>query len=76
MTDAPTPNTPPHEHVESDALAEFRMFRERMNTRILGENNLVINRFFNLDGRAYEGGALSALDAGEAVRDVAFGPGE
>ena len=64
MTDAPTPNTPPHEHVggehlESDALAEFRMFRERMNTRILGENNLVINRFFNLDGRAYEGGALS-----------------
>jgi AhpD family alkylhydroperoxidase len=64
VTDAPTPNTPPHDHVasdlvESDALAEFRMFRERMNTRILGENNLVINRFFNLDGRAYEGGALS-----------------
>ena len=63
MTDAPTPNTPPHdhasEHVESDALAEFRLFRERMNTRILGENNLVINRFFNLDGRAYESGALS-----------------
>ncbi len=63
MTDAPTPHTPPHDHagdhVESDALAEFRLFRERMNTRILGENNLVINRFFNLDGRAYESGALS-----------------
>ena len=64
MTDASTPNTPPHDHVasapgESDALAEFRQFRERMNTRILGENNLVINLFFNLDGRAYEGGALS-----------------
>ena len=64
MIDASTPNTPPHDHVasapgESDALAEFRQFRERMNTRILGENNLVINRFFNLDGRAYEGGALS-----------------
>ncbi len=64
MTDAPTPSTPPHDHVESDhlesdVLAEFRLFRERMNTRILGENNLVINRFFNLDGRAYEGGALS-----------------
>ncbi|MFO0096136.1 MAG: carboxymuconolactone decarboxylase family protein, partial [Gemmatimonadaceae bacterium] len=29
-----------------------------MNTRILGENNLVINRFFNLDGRAYEAGVL------------------
>lgn len=42
----------------SAALAEFRTFRERMNTRILGENNLVINRFFALDGRAYEAGAL------------------
>lgn len=55
-----TPSTPPHDHGgdSSSALAEFRQFRERMNTRILGENNLVINRFFNLDGRAYEGGAL------------------
>ncbi len=42
----------------ASGLAEFRAFRERMNTRILGENNLVINRFFALDGRAYEGGAL------------------
>ncbi len=59
MTDSA--KTPPHDHVDSDAaaaLAEFRTFRERMNTRILGENNLVINRFFNLDGRAYEAGAL------------------
>jgi AhpD family alkylhydroperoxidase len=40
------------------SLAEFRQFRERMNTEILGENNLVINRFFALDGRAYEAGAL------------------
>lgn len=29
-----------------------------MNTTILAENNLVVNRFFALDGRAYEGGAL------------------
>jgi AhpD family alkylhydroperoxidase len=42
----------------SAALTEFRQFRERMNERILGENNLVINRFFALDGRAYEAGAL------------------
>ena len=42
----------------SDALKEFREFRERMNAEILGENNLVINRFFALDGRAYEQGAL------------------
>ncbi len=40
------------------SLAEFRAFRERLNTRILGENNLVINRFFALDGRAYDAGAL------------------
>lgn len=45
-----------HEH--GNALAEFRAFRERMNKEILGENNLVINRFFALDGRAYEAGAL------------------
>lgn len=40
------------------SLAEFRAFREKMNAEILGEDNLVINRFFNLDGRAYEAGAL------------------
>jgi AhpD family alkylhydroperoxidase len=49
----------PHDHSEgSDALREFREYRERMNAEILGENNLVINRFFALDGRAYEAGAL------------------
>jgi AhpD family alkylhydroperoxidase len=48
-----------HDHAPAaSALAEFRAFRERMNAEILGENNLVINRFFNLDGRAYEAGAL------------------
>lgn len=65
MTESPA-GGPPHDHAaalpatpeESPALAEFRQFRERMNTRILGENNLVINRFFSLDGRAYESGAL------------------
>ncbi len=48
----------PSESEASSSLAEFRAFRERMNSRILGENNLVINRFFALDGRAYENGAL------------------
>ncbi len=49
-----------HDHaVEgSDSLKEFRKFRERMNAEILGENNLVINRFFALDTRTYEAGAL------------------
>lgn len=40
------------------SLEEFREFRERMNEEILGEGNLVINRFFALDTRAYEAGAL------------------
>lgn len=44
-----------HEH---STLEEFRRFRERMNQEILSQQNLVINRFFALDGRAYEHGAL------------------
>lgn len=54
-------SSPPHDHAAGDAadsLAEFRAFRERMNAEILGENNLVINRFFALDTRTYEAGAL------------------
>ena len=49
-----------HEHEQSGSLEEFRKFRERMNAEILGENNLVINRFFALDTRTYEAGALDA----------------
>ena len=41
-------------------LEEFRVFRERMNERIRAANNLNINRFFTLDGKAYEDGALDA----------------
>lgn len=47
-----------HDHEGSGSLEEFRRFRERMNSEILGENNLVINRFFALDTRTYEAGAL------------------
>jgi AhpD family alkylhydroperoxidase len=43
---------------ESRTLAEFRAFRERMNKEILDEGNPTVNRFFALDGRAYEAGAL------------------
>ncbi len=39
-------------------LEEFRRFRERMNERILGQDNLDIRRFFALDSRVYEAGAL------------------
>ena len=39
-------------------LKEFREFREKMNERILAADNLEIRRFFALDSRAYETGAL------------------
>jgi len=42
-----------------DELEEFRRYRERMNKRILSAGNLGIKRFFALDTRAYEKGALS-----------------
>lgn len=42
----------------SDSLKDFREFRERMNARILDSGNLDIKRFFALDTRAYEEGAL------------------
>jgi AhpD family alkylhydroperoxidase len=42
-----------------ERLEEFRRFREQMNERILGSDNLEIKRFFALDTRAYEAGALS-----------------
>ncbi len=46
------------EHEHGGSLAEFRAYRERMNAEILAENNLVLSRFFALDGRAYDAGAL------------------
>ena len=44
----------------SDRLEEFRRFRERMNERILEAGNLEIKRFFALDSRAYDPGALDS----------------
>ena len=43
-----------------DDLEEFKRYRERMNARILTANNLGIKRFFALDSRAYDKGALDA----------------
>ena len=42
----------------SDRLAEFTAFRQRMNERILGENNQVVRRFFALDTQTYKAGVL------------------
>ncbi len=44
----------------SDSVREFREFRERMNERILEDGTLEIRRFFALDTRVYEDGALPA----------------
>jgi AhpD family alkylhydroperoxidase len=44
----------------SDRLTEFRRFRESMNERILAADHREIRRFFALDTRAYEDGALDA----------------
>ena len=42
----------------SDKLAEFTAFRQRMNERILAEDNQVVRRFFALDTQTYQAGAL------------------
>jgi len=42
----------------ADTLQDFNEFRARMNDIILGAGNVTINRFFALDNRAYEAGAL------------------
>jgi len=43
-----------------DTLEEFNKYRDRMNQKILASGNIQVQRFFNLDARAYEPGALSA----------------
>ncbi len=42
----------------SDKLAGFSAFRQRMNERILAEDNQVVRRFFALDTQTYKAGAL------------------
>lgn len=42
----------------SDRVAEFTAFRQRMNERILAEDNQLVRRFFALDTQAYKAGAL------------------
>ncbi len=42
----------------AQTLEAFRHFREKMNAAILEAGNLNINRFFALDTRTYESGAL------------------
>jgi AhpD family alkylhydroperoxidase len=44
----------------SNQVDEFNEYREKMNEKILGADNLVLKRLFNLDTNTYEDGALSA----------------
>lgn len=46
--------------MEDKLVQEFNDYRERMNEKILGADNLVLKRLFNLDTRTYEEGALSS----------------
>lgn len=39
-------------------VEEFNEYRQKMNDKILGENNKVIKRIFNLDTNAFSEGAL------------------
>jgi AhpD family alkylhydroperoxidase len=42
----------------SDRVREFTEFRQRLNQRILAEDNQVVRRFFALDTQTYKDGAL------------------
>ena len=42
----------------ADLVKEFNDYRERMNAKILNDDNKVIKRIFNLDTNAFKAGAL------------------
>jgi len=44
--------------MSSNIVDEFNDYRTRMNDVILGNNNLVMKRLWNLDTNTYEAGAL------------------
>jgi AhpD family alkylhydroperoxidase len=43
---------------QDDRVKQFTEFRQRMNERILAEDNQVVRRFFALDTQTYRDGAL------------------
>lgn len=44
--------------MSKNIVEEFNEYRERMNTRILEDDNKIVKRIFNLDTNAYAPGAL------------------
>ena len=45
--------------MKSNQVEEFNAYREKMNEKMLEDNNKIIKRIFNLDTNAYMEGALS-----------------
>jgi len=43
----------------SSSVNEFNEYRQRMNDKILAEDNIVLKRLFNLDTNTYADGALN-----------------
>jgi len=43
----------------SNSVNEFNEYRQRMNDKILAEDNIVLKRLFNLDTNTYADGALN-----------------
>ncbi|WP_339610771.1 carboxymuconolactone decarboxylase family protein [uncultured Planktosalinus sp.] len=44
--------------MQKNKVDEFNAYRERMNEKLLADNNKIIKRIFNLDTNAYMEGAL------------------
>jgi len=44
--------------MSSEMVNEFRDYRQKMNDKLLAQDNKVINRIFNLDTNTYMDGAL------------------
>ncbi len=44
--------------MNQDIIEEFRSYREKMNEKLLAQDNKIIKRIFNLDTNAYTDGAL------------------
>ncbi|MFP4288612.1 MAG: carboxymuconolactone decarboxylase family protein [Bacteroidales bacterium] len=42
------------------SIAEFNDYRQKMNEKILGADNLILKRLFNLDTNTYTDGAIPA----------------
>ncbi len=42
-------------------VEEFNDYRSRMNTQIMGADNLVLKRLFNLDTNCYEAGTVDVV---------------